>query len=393
MAITLKTPRPNSVLEAPAHRFMQGGRIVYCFVLSIEQFDDALPEEVDAKVIRDSQRRFIPSHAKNIEDYLSSTDKWVLGPITLCIDPRFVEFKPYDGQTPNASPMIGELKVIQGGRPYLKILDGQHRRWAIRNYRTSSSLGGAFEQRRARFEKCEMPIAIYEESDTTGIRQMFADMAQQRKMDALTTARFDMRDPFNRAASLLMESSDWIASYVEMNTSTVARTSEKLVAFNQLAVNLKTLRYGYYGRASRIRSREAALEIDSIAELGKDWSDEFLPTARHEYLDLLSEDIDPDYIPSRRANTLAYNGTMLRIWAGCYFEWTNQAERLGTDILAQYISEINLDPNQQSGILVESGVLDFRRVTLIARRQEVLAAIHAIVEGARLAHEEAEESN
>ena len=393
MAITLKTPRPTSVLEASAHRFTQGGRTVYYLVLSIEQFDDALPEEVDAKVIRESQRRFIPSHARNIEAYLSNSDQWVLGPITLCIDPRFVEFEPYGGQSPDTSPLVGELKIIQGGRPFLKILDGQHRRWAIRNYRTALSSGDAFDQRRSRFEKCEMPVALYEESDTTGIRQMFADMAQQRKMDAVTTARFDMRDPFNRAADLLMERSDWIARYVEMNTSTVARTSKKLVAFNQLAVNLKTLKYGYYGRASRTRSEEAALDIENIVDLGKEWTDEFLPTAREEYLDLLSEDIDPDFIPVRRPDTLAYNGTMLRIWAGCYYEWTSQYREFGPDVLAEFISQINLNPKQRRGLLVKSGVLDLNRVTLIARRQEVLAAIHTIVEGARSTHAEVEESN
>lgn len=393
MAITLNTPEPTSVLKASAHRFTQGGRTVYYFVLSIEQFDDALPEEVDAKVIRESQRRFIPSHARNIEAYLSNTDQWVLGPVTLCIDPRFVVFEPYGGQSADTSPIVGELKIIQGGRPYLKILDGQHRRWAIRNYRTSPSSGDAYEQRRSRFEECEMPVALYEESDTTGIRQMFADMAQQRKMDAVTTARFDMRDPFNRAADLLMERSEWIARYVEMNTSTVARTSEKLVAFNQLAVNLKTLKYGYYGRASRIRSEEAALDIESIVELGKEWTDEFLPAARDEYLDLLSEEIDPDFIPARRQNTLAYNGTMLRIWAGCYYEWVCQYCELGTGVLADFIREISLNPKQRRGILVRSGVLDLNRVSLIARRQEVLDAIHAIVDGAYSAHAKAEQSN
>ena len=386
MAITLNPPRPTSVLETSAHRLMQGGRTVYYFALSVEQFDDALPEEVDAKVIRESQRRFIPSHARAIEDYLGKTDQWVLGPITLCIDPRYVKFQPYEGQSPDASPVVGELKVIQGGRPFLKILDGQHRRWAIRNYRTSPPLGDVFETRRERFEKCQMPVALYEEADTAGIRQMFADMAQQRKMDAVTTARFDMRDPFNQAADILMESSDWIASYVEMNASTVPRTSEKLVAFNQLAANLKTLMYGYYGRASRNRSQEAALDIESIVELGREWTDVFLPEAREEYLELMGADVDSNYIPSRRPHTLAYNGTILRILAGCYYEWTHQYPELSTDVLAQFINEISLDPRQRTGLLVESGVFDFKRVTLIARRQEVVDAIRALVRGAHESH-------
>ena len=54
-----------------------------------------------------------------------------------------------------------------------------------------------------------------------------------------------------------MEGSKWIKNYVEMNRSTTARTSDKLLTFNQLATNLKTLAYGYFGRASQIRSQEA----------------------------------------------------------------------------------------------------------------------------------------
>ena len=382
MGITINTPRPTAVLETPAHRLTQGSRTVYYFGLSIAQFDDALPEEVDAKVIRESQRRFIPSHAKGIEDYLRKTDKWVLGPVTLCIDPRFVSFEEYQGQPRDASAVVGLLKIVQGGRPFLKILDGQHRRRAIRDYRTAAPVDARAEARLARFEQCEMPVALYEEVDTTSIRQMFADMAQQRRMDAVTTSRFDMRDPFNRAADLLMESSEWIGPYVEMNVSTVARTSTKLVAFNQLAVNLKTLHYGYYGRASRIRAEEAALDVDGIAERGKQWTDEFLPSAREEYLELLSQDIDPDYIPTQRPYTLAYNGTMLRILAGCHYEWQAQHPQLDTGFLGDFLSEINLDPNQKEGLLVDVGVIDFRRTGLVARRQEVQAAILAIVRGA-----------
>ena len=382
MGITISTPLPTAVLEAPAHRLTQGGRTVYYFGLSIAQFDDALPEEVDPKVIRESQRRFIPTHAKGIEDYLSKTDKWVLGPVTMCIDPQHVEFTPYQGQSRDASPVLGLLKVTQGGRPHLRILDGQHRRWAIRHYRTAEPIDAIEAARLAQFEQCEMPVALYEEADTTSIRQMFADMAQQRKMDAVTTSRFDMRDPFNRAADLLKESSEWIGRYVEMNTSTVARTSDKLVAFNQLAVNLKTLHFGYYGRASRIRSEVASLDVEGIAERGKQWTDDFLPSAREEYLELLSPYIDPNYIPSRRPHTLAYNGTMLRILAGCHYEWQVQYPQLDTALLADFVSEMNLVPDQKDGLLVDLGVINPQRTGLVARRQEVQAAIKAIVQGA-----------
>ena len=199
MAITINAPEPTPVLEASAYRFKQGRRIVYYTALTVAQFDDALPEEIDTDIIKDN-RRFILSHAKSIEDYLRTTDAWVLGPVTLSIAPQYVEFKPYPGQTKNDSPIVGRLCVTTGSRSFLKILDGQHRRKAIKDYRKSQLLDSEEIERRKQFESSQMPIALYEEKDNNGIKQMFADMAKQRNIDAITKSRFDRRDPFNRAA-------------------------------------------------------------------------------------------------------------------------------------------------------------------------------------------------
>ena len=381
MAITINTLRPTPVIETSAHQIKQGGRTVYYTAVPVAQFDDALPEEIDTQIIKDN-RRFIPSHAKAIEDYLRTTDAWVLGPVTLSIDPEYVEFEPYDGQSDNVSPVLGVLRVISGGRSFLKILDGQHRRKAIKDYRRSQLLDSTEIKRRNQFESSQMPIALYEEDNDVRIRQMFADMAQQRNMDAITKARFDMRDPFNEAADQVKLLSGWIAPYVEMNRPTIARTSDKLIAFNQLATNIKTLEFGYFGRASRDRLQEAAHNMEGIVEQGLEWTDDFLPQAREEYLNLLNSDIDPDYVSRERPKTLAYNGTMLRILAGAYYEWHQQNPPMGTDILASFISSMDFQSKAESGLLVESGVLATGQVTLMARRQEVTAAIRAIVQGA-----------
>ena len=382
MAITINTSPPTPVLEAPAHRLQQGGRTVYYMALPIAQFDDALPDEIDTQLIKDNNRRFIPNHASNIEDYLKNTDAWVLGPVTLSIDPEYVEFKPYSGQSKDSSPILGMLRVKLGGRSRLKMLDGQHRRRAIKDYRRSELLTDSEIERRNRFESCQMPVALYEEEDPRRLKQMFADMAQQRNMDAITKARFDRRDPFNEAADKVMLHSEWIAPYVEMHRPTIARTSDKLIAFNQLATNLKTLEFGYSGRASRIRLQEAANAMQGIIEKGLKWTDDFLPMAREEYLNLLSSDIDPDYVSEERPKTLAYNGTMLRILAGVYYEWHQQFPTIGTDVLASFISTMNFQPKAKHGLLVETRILALGTVTLVARRQEVAEAIRQIVRGA-----------
>ena len=387
MAMTINTPQSPPVIAAVAHQAQQGGRTVYHTVLTIPQFDDALPDEIDTQIIRDNNRRFIPNHARNIEDYLQKTDGWVFGPVTLSIDPKYVEFEPYPGQLNEGSPVLGLLRVGAGGRSFLKMLDGQHRRRAIKDYRRSQLLSDSEIKRRNQFESCHMPIVLYEEENPQRLKQMFADMAQQRNMDAITKARFDRRDPFNEAADRVMLHSEWIAQYVEMNRPTIARTSDKLIAFNQLATNLKTLKFGYGGRASQIRLQEAANDMEDIIEKGLEWTDEFLPMAREEYLNLLNSDIDPDYVSKERPKTLAYNGTMLRILAGAYYEWHQQLPTIGADVLASFISTMNLQPKAKSGLLVKAGVLALEAVTLVARRQEVTEAIRQIVQEAHDEHQ------
>ena len=117
--------------------------------------------------------------------------------------------------------------MLPGSRAHLKILNGQHRRWAIRNYRTKPIESNEEQERQIRFEQSQMPVALYIERDPTRIRQMFADMAQQRNMDSITKALFNARDPFTQAAARVMEESSWLHPFVEMNQSTVSRSSDK----------------------------------------------------------------------------------------------------------------------------------------------------------------------
>ena len=378
MDIQVTPPAPSFVLEAPAHKMVQAGRTVYYLALRMAQFDDALPEEVDSKIITHN-RRFKPNHAKAIEDYLVAADRWVLGPITLSVDPAHIEFTQYSGQDGSQGPLVGVLRVKEGARTSLKIIDGQHRRRAIRDYRKAESDDEDRERRRL-FNESQMPVAIYEEGDEVAIRQMFADMAQQRTPDGITKARFDMRDPFNRAAEDVMEQSSWLKRYVEMNSSSVARTSDKLISFNQLSTNLKTLEYGYYGRASRVRLQEAANDLPRIVDQGLAWTDEFLPAARPEYLALLSEDVEPGFLPGERPGTLAYNGTMLRILAGARFAWAELGSTRPASHLAEYIQTMDFRPRDNRGVLAESGIV--QTATVIGRRQEVEAAISLIVANA-----------
>ncbi len=381
MELVVQRTSEVPVLETVAHRFCQGGRAVYYLVLEMGEFDDSLPEEVNRKIIQD-QRRFIPSHASTIADYLRDVEQWVLGPVTLSIDPKYVEFEPFPGQEDGPPSVLGRFRIRQGGRTALKMLDGQHRRAAIRQVRTQTAQTAEGAELVERFEQSLMPVAIYEESKTHAIRQMFADMAQQRPLDAVTRARFDRRDPFNRAAEEVMERSEWLRQFVEMDRPSVAHTSPKLLSFNQLAANLKTLEYGYGGRVSKTRQREADQNFESIVDHGLNWIDDFLPIARAEYLVLLDFGEDEHYLPQQRRKTFAYTATMLRILAGCVYEWDKQAPQADLSSLADFIRGINFETHQKQGLLRSAGVLDQPGTSIIGRRQEMQSTIAAIVRGA-----------
>ena len=407
MVIRIEDTSEVPVLEAQAQRYHQGGRTVYHMALRMGEFDDALPEEVDRDVVRDN-RRFIPSHANAIADYLRENEAWVLGPVTLSVDPAYVEFHPYDGQDADQARLLGQLRIQPGGRAALKMLDGQHRRAAVRQLRGNAEEATDQAQIRDRLDQSFMPVALYEETDSKAIRQIFADMAQQKPMDRVTKAQFDQRDPFNHAATEVRERSVWLKKFVEMNRSSIFPASAWLLTFNQLSATIKSLEVGTFGRISKARQREADANIDEIVKRALYWTEEFLPSAREEYRDLNRklEEFETEkrkrprrgslkrpsidevlsrgvpYIASRRSETVAYQPMMLRILAGCFHDWRLSGANPDYQQLARFIETVDFNPKQSEGLLFDAGFVDGTG-QLLTRRQECQRAVDMLVEGGK----------
>ena len=168
--------------------------------------------------------------------------------------------------------MFGELRIPYNRMSSLRLFDGQHRRRALQEVlaglrdlekERSQSLNDGerngddpglitvlrdqFLESRAKRESLEqqsVPVVLYQEGDIKALRRMFADAAKTKPIEAVTRARFDDRDPFNRAAYEVAEQSDLLRGRIEMERNTVARTSPNLLSFNQLATILKTLMFG-----------------------------------------------------------------------------------------------------------------------------------------------------
>ena len=371
-----QSPSPSDQfgLVVPAHRFVQGGRYVYSFILDLATLDDMLPDRVDENVIKEANRRLTPSHAQKIQEYLESNDKWLLGTLLMGIDPEEVEFQPL--QETNRAVVAGMLRIRAVGS--VKIFDGQHRRRAIEDALASLSQNRTKGDRLASLRGASLPIMLYEESSIDALRQMFADAARTKTIERNTVAQFDMSDAFNRAADQLLGISDFLSGRVEMERASVSRTSPNIIAINQLAAALKTVEVGITGRVSKAQNVEYMAAVDDLVDRCWAWSDEFMPAAREEYDDLLAGEIDNTDIPELRSRTMAFNATVIRVLAGCYYEWMKKYDNW--EPLANFIRSTSLIPGAGEGaLLVDAGLVIPGGITPIARMHRMADAIEFVV--------------
>ena len=393
--------RKQQVIEFDAQRYQQGGRTAYSLVMDLGTLDSIIPPFVNSERIENANRKFHPKHSQNIADYIYEKADWVLGAVLLGIDPADVDFSPYMDDDGQPLESLGIVRIpLDGGTSSIQILDGQHRRMAIKTIRDrlrqelqdaeDQSLNGGSDNRRKslnskshELDEMAIPIMLYEESNIQSLRRMFADLAQTRNIDAATKTRFDDRDPFNRAAVELVElgRSALLSGRVEMERTTPSLRSNDLLAINQLARCLKVLSFGYGGRASRPRILEAQHNYDELIDLGITWADEFLPAARQEYEQLLDIELEDSFISSNRHKYLAYSVTVLQLLAGCYYRW--QETGLPWYQLTSWLRDADFERESEDCVFRKTGMLIQGSSTLISRRQSVQATLDYILEQAQ----------
>ena len=387
MALTATFSDGQYILRSPAHRFNQGGRYVYSFALDLSSLDSLLPDRVDDRVglVEDANRPLTISHAKKIHDYLEKRDDWLLGTLLLGIAPEVIEFHPYPGQVSGRAVVVGELRICTDKEGTMKIFDGQHRRRAIRDVLEDLGKDIRRANKLSDLHGASVPLMLYAEASIDNLRQMFVDASKTRSIERNTLAQFDRRDAFNLAAEALSFDSDLFSGRVELERPSVARSNHNIISINQLAATLKTLEVGIKGRVSKERNDELLLNLDDgFVDRCLTWSDEFMPASRQEYDDLLAGEIDNSEIPGLRTGTLAYNATVLRILAGCYYEWTKD----GADWkpLAAFIRAASLTPGvSEASLLVDAGVIIPGGITPIARLSQMSEAVVHIVRIAKAA--------
>ena len=382
MAPTISLSPSRYKAQLPAHRFQQGHRDVYYFTLDLATLDGLLPDRINDEVVREANRRLTPSHARDIQQYLEDRPDWLLGALLLGISPDALEFDPYQDQDGNEySPNFGELRIITNRANTMRIFDGQHRRRAIQD--TLNRLGNAEDQidKLTELQGSSVPIVLYAEDDIRALRQMFTDASRTKRIEANVVTRFDKRGPFNLAAMHLVDESRLFGGRVELDTTTVARGSQTLLAVNQLAQALRVMTVGYGSRVSRVQDNLYMQDLDKLYKSCLAWSDEFMPSARWEYGGLLSGTIKNEDIPTHRAESLAYSTTFMRILAGCYHDWMKEKDDWTP--LVKYIKDARLETGGGPGtLLVDAGAMLPGDTAPSGRRQEVEGAIKYIVQRA-----------
>ena len=364
--------------STPAHRFQQGGRDVFAFTLDLETLDELLPDRLDDSVVKDANRPLTQKHANDIQKYLEDRDDWLLGTLLLGIPHDEVDFDPY----PDTNDSLGELRISPAGFASMKMFDGQHRRRAIKSALSARARNAQNAERQLALHEASLPIMLYVEGRIEKLRQMFADAAQTRTIERNTVTQFDLRDAFNVAAQWIADESDLFAGRVEMERASVSRTSDNIIAINQLAMTLKTMDVGYKGRVSKDRNDTYMLDIDALNERCLAWADDFMPSAREEYNALMAGEIDNSEIRDERTKTMAYNATVIRILAGCFHEWT--ADEDNWELLADFLRVASLQPGAVSDtLLIDAGVVAPGGISPNAQRQTVSRAIDYIVSHAK----------
>ena len=367
--------------EVQAHKFVQGGRDVYAFSLDLETLDRLLPDRVEDRLVRDANRPLTPNHARAIQEYLVKKDNWLLGTLLLGIAPEAIEFEPHITRSGDAMN-IGILRIKDTSVRAIKMFDGQHRRRAIKEALLELSQSERMQSRLKTLRESSLPIMLYVEDSIPALQQMFADAAQTRRIEQNTLTRFDQGSAFNLAAMWLAENSDLFGGRVEMERPSVSRNNENIVAINQLAAALKCIEVGTEGRVSQVRNQDFLSDLDALNERCLTWSDDFMPAARTEYDQLIGGEIDSADIPAQRSTTMAFNATVIRIFAGCYFRWRQYG--LPWEKLAQFLREssFEVDGNTPS-LLQEAGVVAAGGTSPMSGRRQVENAVQFIVERAK----------
>jgi DGQHR domain-containing protein len=347
-------------INLPAIKGKQGGRTFYVTNLPNAVFESFLKGVESA--VEQSQRPLDPRHADQIAEYIrANPEEYVVGALTFAVD-REVPFTKMGDQN-FGSFDLGTISL--GLNTKYHSLDGQHRREAIMQVQKEKEMENIGNDSTA--------VIFYVEPDLSRKRQMFSDMnSTSKKVSKSLNISFDNRDPFARAAKILITQHPLLIDRVEQLAPRVKADSSDFFSLSSIQDTLKKL---YVGTGGRVKDSTGMTDEDIIAK-GADFFD-VLVKARPEYSEAQR---NQSALLKYRASTILFSSTTLRALAGAVYKATvyfdEQPGRIVQDKLVTAISKIDFTVN--SKLFIDAGFISAGSPTPSARNQEVIAATNAI---------------
>jgi DGQHR domain-containing protein len=348
----------NFGTELPAIKGKQGGRTFYVTNLPNAVFKTFLKGVESA--VEPTQRPLDPRHADQIAEYIrSNPNEYVIGALTFAVD-RELPFKPLDGGGSNEFA-LGVLSLSLGADVHS--LDGQHRREAIIKLQSESqSLGSD-----------STAVIFYVEPDLSKKRQMFSDMnSTSKKVSKSLNISFDNRDPFARAAKVLITQHPLLVDRVEQLAPRVKADSKDFFSLSSIQDALKKL---YVGTGGRVKDASNITDEEIVAR-GADFFS-VLVKARPEYSEAQRSQAA---LLGYRTSTILFSSTTLRALAGAVYKayayYEGQSAIKIHDKLVRSLS--NIDFSVKSKLFLDAGFITPDNGTPSARNQEVISATNAI---------------
>jgi hypothetical protein len=345
-------------INLPAIKGKQGGRTFYVTNLPNAVFESFLKGVESA--VEQSQRPLDPRHADQIAEYIrSNPDEYVVGALTFAVD-REVPFTKMGDQNFGGFD-LGTISLSLNTK--FHSLDGQHRREAI--IKVQKELEGLGNDSTA--------VIFYVEPDLFKKRQMFSDMnSTSKKVSKSLNISFDNRDPFARAAKILITQHPMLIDRIEQLAPRVKSDSSDFFSLSSIQDALKKL---YVGTGGRVKD-PSSMTDEQIVSRGADFFT-VLVKARPEYEDAKR---NQNALLKYRSSTILFSSTTLRALAGAVFKaslyYSKQSPTALHDKLVKGISKIDFTVN--SKLFIEAGFIAAGSSTPSARNQEVIKATEAI---------------
>ncbi|WP_062385083.1 DNA sulfur modification protein DndB [Demequina iriomotensis] len=330
---------PNEYFFAAKYR--QGGRTVFSLDLSVRELVTFLPKPDPEKPLDASatQRRIVPTHAKQFGTYVVEQADWVSPPLLLRA-PHIFEFDSRQ-DLDTGTTQFGTLAVPKDAKSEIAIVDGQHRTlgfhlaWEqltadISEARTlvgrakelgerpvianaEKELQKKVDRRDALAgERVSIQIVLVENPETA--RRIFLDINDNAKgITGSVKSRFDDRKVLVRALNAVLISNELLEGRVDLEQDRVSGASKYLIGAKHVSEMLHALTNGKRKITPRL---EDELDHKNIAIEFTAFTDA-IAAAFPELRDVVAGSLTPAQVRSR---SLIGSNVVLRAIAGAWFE-------------------------------------------------------------------------